>query len=175
MLRSTISWSCYTDRHGNEKQGLGDCFTLPMQFLLYNIEQSNRTICEESQIFLQVCYHVFSLCNESCKELPLILNIIPQFNSLYATELTQYKSNQNGEPTGKWHRWGPVGKISTQGSGHWLLRGYPEILHLQFPTIIQHLQTLANHITVLLCRTRTSLCTILGSAGILRGRPIWDC
>lgn len=85
-----------------EKQGLGDCFTIPMQFLLHNIEQNYRAIHKESQIFLQACYRISSVCNESCKELPLIPGIIPQFNSLYAAELTQFKRKKSGEPPGEW-------------------------------------------------------------------------
>lgn len=46
---------CYTDRHVKEKQGVGDCFTCPMQFLLYNIEQSKEKFLRNHKSF---CKHV---------------------------------------------------------------------------------------------------------------------
>lgn len=46
---------CYTDRHVKEKRGVGDCFICPMQFLLYNIEQSKEKFLRNHKSF---CKHV---------------------------------------------------------------------------------------------------------------------
>lgn len=100
-----------------EKQGVGNCLSLPMQFFLYNIQLNNNRICERSHIFLQACYHISSVCNESWKELSLIPNTILQLNFLYTTELTECKSSQSREPTGEW-AWVKAGWHAVRRSLH---------------------------------------------------------